>query len=349
LPPDYRGAIGRVEQTAIVPDYSTGESMLSFSILDLFIDKVKDKIDVNYSLLSAYKKFLIEHDECAPLKFITAYHHILPKSEAKRMGISAFQYNSSQNLVYLTHKNHAIAHILLARAIPTRRICFIVMSMLNFSKESDFHGSMDNYEPLVMNYAEITRLASRFLSEALKGRIVSDETRKKNSLGRLGKHDSEESRLRKSIARKGMKMVEKTRVKHRRENLSEETRKRLSEGHKPMPEEEREVRRRRMRDLMKNMPKSDAQKVKLAEAIKGRHWYNNGIVQIQIHGDSPEGFMPGILPKNREKRKGNKSNAGLTAWSNGDIEIHSVECPNGFMKGSKRSVRKKLTGSSLFP
>ena len=41
---------------------------------------------------------------------------------------------------------------------------------------------------------------------------------------------------------------------------------------------------------------SDETRKKLSDAIKGRHWYNNGIVQIQSF-ECPIGFTKGRLKK----------------------------------------------------
>jgi virulence-associated protein VapD len=178
--------------------------VFSFSTLEKYINIVKNVTPIDDSFLLKYKTFLVEHDLSIPAKLKTAYHHIVPKSEAKRIGMANYQYNSAQNMVYLSHKDHAIAHILLARAIPTKKNCFIVMQMLSFSKCSNFSDLINNYyEYLVEKYAEIREEANKYISEKQKGRYVREETRNKNKIGRLGKKDSEESRRKKRIARLG--------------------------------------------------------------------------------------------------------------------------------------------------
>ena len=44
---------------------------------------------------------------------------------------------------------------------------------------------------------------------------------------------------------------------------------------------------------------SEETRKKLSDAIKGRHWYNNGIVQI-LSFECPIGFTKGILKKNKK-------------------------------------------------
>jgi hypothetical protein len=312
--------------------------VLSFSTLEKYINVVKNITPIDDSFLLKYRAFLCEHDLSIPTKLKTAYHHIVPKSEAKRIGMPDYQYNSAQNMVYLSHKDHAIAHILLARAIPTRKNCFIVMQMLSFSKSSSFSDLINNYEYFVEKYAEIREEANKYISEIQKGRHVSEETRSKNRIGRLGKKDSEASRRKKREAHLGKIMPESTKAKHRRENLPIETRRKLSEGHKPMAEEEKDIRRQRMRETMIGKQKSPDHKIKIANAILGSHFYNNGKVEIQIHGNPPDGFILGRLPEYKNKMRGDRNpNAGNFIWSNGVVEIQSKVCPgNGFTKGKLR-------------
>ena len=38
--------------------------------------------------------------------------------------------------------------------------------------------------------------------------------------------------------------------------------------------------------------------------VKGRKWYNNGVENIYIYGDPPEGYVPGMKYKPRKKSEG---------------------------------------------
>lgn len=98
---------------------------------------------------------------------------------------------------------------------------------------------------------------------------------------------------------------------------------------------------------------------KMSKSKKGRHYYNNGEVEVMTF-ECPEGFMSGRLPfspqhckrisdvakrrigwkhseKTKEKMsisaKGNKACIGLHWFNNGQIEIHALECPEGFVSG----------------
>lgn len=95
----------------------------------------------------------------------------------------------------------------------------------------------------------------------------SEETKRKMSESRKGKHRSEETKKKMSEAHKGLK-------------LSEETKKKMSEA-------------------KKGKTFSEEHRKKLSEANKGNtgmHWYNNGIAQMQAY-ECPEGFVKGRLSK----------------------------------------------------
>lgn len=100
-----------------------------------------------------------------------------------------------------------------------------------------------------------------------KGKIVSAETRKKMSESQKGKHLSDEHRQKLSAANKGKTLSEDTKKKiseARKGKLSEETRKKISESH------------------IGN------------KALTGRHWYNNGLMNVTAF-ECPAGFVPGRI------------------------------------------------------
>jgi hypothetical protein len=313
---------------------------MNFDLLEQFVDYIKAKVVINYEMLDKYKRFLEENVLSSPIKYRTASHHILPKSEAQVMWVSKERYNATSNYAELYHRDHALAHYYLALAVPSKRLCWALKAMLGQGVDKHFFSITEaNLMVSATDYARVEEGVSKFISEHLKGRRVLLETREKNRQGRLGKKDSEESRRKKSIARMGKTMPESTKAKHRRENMSDETRKRLSEGHKPMSEEEKEIRRQRMKEIMTSKPKSEDQKLKLAEANRGKRWYNNGIVEVQVDSTDNtifDGFTPGRLPAYGKKHSGLQNpNSGNLKWTNGKIEVRGKVCPGeGFVKGS---------------
>jgi hypothetical protein len=316
---------------------------MNSSLLDRFVEHIKSKININYEMLEKYKRFLEEKGLPQSIKFKTASHHILPKSEAKIIKIPAGVYNADWNYVELYHRDHSLAHYYLALAVPTKRLCWAAKVMLHQSRNNHLL-SLSEFEAMTLadDYAHIQEATTKFISECLKGREVTPETRAKISRGNLGKKDSEDSRRKKSIARIGMIVPEETRAKHRKENMTDEQRKRLSASHEPMPEEEREIRRQRMRELMQDKPKSESQKIKLAIANEGKRWYNNGTVEIQTDATDNtilDGFVPGRLSTYGKKRTGLQNpNSGNIKWTNGKVEVRSKICPgDDFVKGSLSS------------
>lgn len=128
---------------------------------------------------------------------------------------------------------------------------------------------------------------SKILSESLKGHIVSEETKQKISMRNKGqespykgKHPSMETRYKQSIAKKG-------KPGH---SFSIESRKQISDKLKGHPVSE-ETRLKISQSLKRN-PKhslshigkkaSKETKIKLSETHKGRHHYNNGVIEICV-------------------------------------------------------------------
>lgn len=111
---------------------------------------------------------------------------------------------------------------------------------------------------------------------------------------------------------------------------------------------------------------SNETKKMISESHKGKHYYNNGVIEV-LRYECPEGFVPGGLTKglgrklseehkskiskankNRcfseehkrklsESCKGRKSSSkGKHCYNNGIINIMANECPEGFVSGMLR-------------
>ena len=158
----------------------------------------------------------------------------------------------------------------------------------------------------------------RKLSEALKGKILSEETKRKLSEALKGKNNpmygkqlSEETKRKMSEAQKGNKnMLGKHHSQESKRKiseslkgkiLSEETKRKMSEslkGNKNMlGKHHTEETKRKLSEVMKNI--SEETKRKMSESLKGKIWINNGVIskRVQFNEDIPEGFSRGRLKK----------------------------------------------------
>ena len=106
--------------------------------------------------------------------------------------------------------------------------------------------------------------------EKQMSRVVTEETRQKQSLAHLGKSPTEETRQKMSLANKG---------KH---NFSPEQRLSIAETVRAQHQKEKELGIRRTY-------------VDMGLRTAGTKWYNNGIKNIRVKGDCPEGFVPGRI------------------------------------------------------
>jgi hypothetical protein len=132
-------------------------------------------------------------------------HHILPKSCGGT--------NEEENLVFLTFKEHFIAHVLLTKMYEgelKRKMCYALWRMSNISKNHKRILSSSQYK--------ICKEAER---KAKENHIVTEITRKKISVGNTGKKRTIEMNLANSLARRG-----KTHL------TSEETKKKISNSNK---------------------------------------------------------------------------------------------------------------------
>jgi hypothetical protein len=139
------------------------------------------------------------------------------------------------------------------------------------------HNRTDGGEG-ISNPSEETR---RKMSETHKGKIVSEESRKR--IGEANKNPSEETRRKKSDANRGENNPNYGKT------ASKETRKKLSEALKNPSEEIR----RKISEASKNRSKEILKKI--GEAQKGRKWWNNGCGNRKRMVECPgDGWRPGM-------------------------------------------------------
>ena len=126
---------------------------------------------------------------------------------------------------------------------------------------------------LLHNEGENNPMYGKQLSEETKKRLSKYRKGENNAM--YGKHHTEESKKKMSIAHKGKKLGKDNPFYGK--THSDETRMRISAAHKG-----------------KRLSKEHINKV--AEANRGKHWYNNG-KENKFCFECPPGFMPGRLRK----------------------------------------------------
>lgn len=120
-------------------------------------------------------------------------HHIIPKS----LGGS----NDKNNLVKLTAREHFICHLLLTKMVTgkaKRSMTFAVWSLTNL----DHSKVRGRYKVTSHRYEMLKRACAQASSELHKGKIVSEDTKKKQSEYRTGKPSTFKGKTHSEASRK---------------------------------------------------------------------------------------------------------------------------------------------------
>lgn len=199
-------------------------------------------------------------------------HHKFPRSFSKKMGEPVD--NDKDNLISLSLAEHFLVHYyyyLLARKGYRQSMATAFTFM---AKKGLKYMTPETAEAMAKDYEEARDIANQHIAESLKGRTISDETRRKMSERMKGnqymkdKHHSDDTCRKMSESKKGKSpwCEGKTLSEEHRSNISKsmkgknlgktftaEHRKKLSESHKA-----------------ENLS-NDVRK-KMSESKKGKHW-----------------------------------------------------------------------------
>lgn len=186
-------------------------------------------------------------------------HHILPKSCGGG--------NEASNLVKLTPEEHFRCHRLLPLIFEG--------GLCHWKMVTAFHYMLttrDGVEVTEEEYGRLKREYSKAVSEFLRGRPVSEETRQKIGASNMGKKRSEEVRRKNSELHRGMHHSDETRQKmskvHRGRTHTEESKQKMSEirtGWKHSAET-----RRRISEIQRGRKLSEETRRKMREAQRRR-------------------------------------------------------------------------------
>lgn len=165
-----------------------------------------------------YQEFINSIKESRPLNEWFEYshrHHIIPRCVGGN--------DNEDNLIYLTPKEHFIAHKLLYQENPYNVKLFYAYWIMCRSK--DKFCTPEEYEEASIKHSEImktnfnpsrnmTEETKRKISESMKGRVFTEEHKRKlseSATGRIMPKESLETRLKKSKSHEGKKWTPKQR------------------------------------------------------------------------------------------------------------------------------------------
>lgn len=130
-----------------------------------------------------YIELLLKNTETKYLQSTTNAHHIIPRHYFKHLNIPVD--NSSKNIVNLSHKDHAIAHLLLSGCTTGRDRYWNLYSVFYMTGQRHF-DSIDEYRQLIDDYPELYENAIKAAPNHRKGTKCSESTRRKMSQSKKG-------------------------------------------------------------------------------------------------------------------------------------------------------------------
>ena len=161
-----------------------------------------------------------------------------------------------------------------------------------------YHAHHKNEIPNDNNLKNLEwELIAEHLSEHHKGKVVSEETKRKIGEGNKGKVRSDDFKRNLSEKKVGVKRSEETRRRmskaHKGHPITEETRRKISEAKKGRVLSEET--KKKMGEAKIGIKKSEETKKKMGEAKKGMKWWNNGTKTIRSKECPGEGWIRGRI------------------------------------------------------
>ena len=206
------------------------------------------KLVVDCDYLDKYCTLIESNAHTQKIKYKTQTHHIIPKYYYKFMGLEVDE--TANNLVNLLHKDHVLAHYYLALCSSTNEFkiknLYSIRHVLNQGnyKIQECYVDDRNFIELLDDYQDLMEELNVVIGNKHRGKIESEETRKKKSISHKGKKYkpmSDEGRKNISVAHKG--------AGH---SQSETTRKKISNKRKNL-----NLVNIRKGDIKKSVPKSN--------------------------------------------------------------------------------------------
>ena len=233
---------------------------------------------------------IYEENESFPKKVVKErnLHHKFPRSFSKKDGVDVD--NDDDNLVSLSLADHFRVHYYLWKSAKKGYRSMMAMAFTLMRKKMVVYASDETIEQIAKDYEAAMKDAYDAISKVMKGKKLSEETKKKLYEANKGKKRSEETRKKMSEAKK---------------NISEETRKKIGAASKGKPawnkgKKMSEETKNKMSEAKKGnknalgCQRTDEFQKKLSEANIGMHFFNNGKINIRAK-ECPDGFVPGIV------------------------------------------------------
>lgn len=300
--------------------------------------------------LNRYIKFINSRPIREKIKFKTAYHHKVPKS----LGGS----NNKDNMIYLSHREHFIAHLILWKAFE-EKMQSAMWLMANTNKRLTSK-----------QYSILKQSNAKHISNHRQGIVFSDETKQKMSNSAdhrgdknpmYGKHHSEQTKKKIAEKNKNKKLSEEHKEKLRLANYKRvktvEEKQKISEankGRKASKKTIESIRKRRKNSIwiFKNEKELSIQKENLEQYIyegweKGRFSHSKKMKGHETSEATKERIRQANIGKKRSNetcKKISDSKKGVKPSEETKQKLSKILKDRAQSMTSKE--RKELYGSS---
>lgn len=204
-------------------------------------------------------------------------HHITPKSVARDLGWSKEEIEDPNNLISISVYDHFWAHVYY---YESRGLCPTAPQRILKSLNATKYFTEDQF-----NEAEL--ISRRLLSEARKGKVMSDESKAKISKANTGRR------------------------------VSDETRHKISEHHKKNPYKHTEEELLKMSKSQINKSVSDETRQKLSNSLKGRVPWNKGLHCSDEQKEKLRKANTGYKFTEEQRSNLSKAKKGQIPWNKG--------------------------------
>ena len=220
------------------------------------------------------------------------YHHIVPRCYLPKKF-----WKDKDNIILLTVREHFIAHLILWR---TFRDSSCTQAFEYMTSRKGYKERLNSRQ-----FSQLKAENKQFKKKRKRENFHhTEESKKKMSESHIGLSPSSETREKIRRSSLGRKLSEEAKLKISQRNITEETRRKLSESakkQKPTMLGKHHSEETKLKISQAHLGKryTEESKAKMSKAKKGRHWCHDPLTkENRMLFNLPKGWEWGYIPKN---------------------------------------------------